>query len=157
MVLAEDSQAAMRPLGTLLKELDLTQTRGLKLVPADGRALGPRGGYRWRRGFTSVLRRPGGAPCNAYVREDHLLEALPGLLQRSGGLVEQDIRGELVDQVREQGQQIEYVVLRGQRLLHANGVGRYGGRGQVRCWMRLSVTCMRYLGTGLPSNHDQKS
>ncbi|MFS8097396.1 hypothetical protein LFM09_09680 [Lentzea alba] len=47
------------------------------------------------------------------IREDHLLEALPGPLERPGGLVEQDMRAELVDQVRRQRLQIEYD---GQRL-----------------------------------------
>ncbi|WP_338061029.1 zinc ribbon domain-containing protein [Lentzea albidocapillata] len=43
----------------------------------DGHWVHGRAGYRCRHGFTSVRRRPDGAPRNFYVREDHLLEALP--------------------------------------------------------------------------------
>ncbi|WP_157984953.1 recombinase family protein [Lentzea terrae] len=74
----------------------------------DGHWVHGRAGYRCRHGFTSVKRRPDGTPRNFYVREDHLLEALPRLLQRPAGLVDQGMCKELVDQVRKQGLQIQY-------------------------------------------------
>ncbi|HEU5475474.1 MAG TPA: recombinase family protein [Actinophytocola sp.] len=39
-----------------------------------------RPGYRCRHGYTSATPRPADGPCNVYHREDHLLDALPGLL-----------------------------------------------------------------------------
>jgi hypothetical protein len=39
-----------------------------------------RPGYRCRHGYSSALPRPADAPRNLYLREDHLLEALAGLL-----------------------------------------------------------------------------
>ncbi|WP_420843853.1 hypothetical protein [Lentzea albidocapillata] len=39
-----------------------------------------RAGYRCRHSYTSAKRRPDTAPRNSYVREDHLLDALPSLL-----------------------------------------------------------------------------
>jgi hypothetical protein len=39
-----------------------------------------RAGYRCRHGYSSATPRPAGAPRNVYVREDRLLEVLPGLL-----------------------------------------------------------------------------
>ncbi|MCK2238985.1 MULTISPECIES: recombinase family protein [unclassified Crossiella] len=39
-----------------------------------------RAGYRCRHGYTSGTPRPVGAAGNVYVRQDHLVEALPGLL-----------------------------------------------------------------------------
>lgn len=50
-----------------------------------------RPGYRCRHGYTTATPRPGQAPRNVYVREDHLLEALPGLLGEGGwGQAEDD-------------------------------------------------------------------
>ncbi|MEV6235765.1 recombinase family protein [Lentzea sp. NPDC051838] len=74
----------------------------------DGHWVHGRAGYRCRHGFTSARRRPDKAPRNFYVREDHLLEALPGLLEHPTGPVTQDMCAELVYQVRGQGLQIEY-------------------------------------------------
>ncbi|WP_275591908.1 recombinase zinc ribbon domain-containing protein [Lentzea nigeriaca] len=45
----------------------------------DGHWVHGRAGYRCRHGFTSAKRRSEGEPRNLYVREDHLLEALPHL------------------------------------------------------------------------------
>jgi hypothetical protein len=42
-----------------------------------------RPGYRCRHGYSSAAPRPAGAPRNIYVREDRLLEMLPGLLADS--------------------------------------------------------------------------
>ncbi|NGY65335.1 recombinase family protein [Lentzea sp. NEAU-D13] len=74
----------------------------------DGHWVHGRAGYRCRHGFTSVKRRSDGAPRNLYVREDHLLEALPHLLVRTAGPVQEGVGKELVDQVREQRLQIHY-------------------------------------------------
>ncbi|NGY65322.1 recombinase family protein [Lentzea sp. NEAU-D13] len=74
----------------------------------DGHWVHGRAGYRCRHGFTSVKRRSDGVPRNLYVREDHLLEALPRLLERPAGPVDQAMRKDLVDQVRKQGLQIQY-------------------------------------------------
>jgi hypothetical protein len=41
-------------------------------------------GYRCRHGYTTAAPRPGHAPRNVYVREDHLLETLVGLLHQDG-------------------------------------------------------------------------
>ncbi|MEU0884052.1 recombinase family protein [Lentzea sp. NPDC005914] len=54
----------------------------------DGHWVHGRAGYRCRHGFTSVRRRSDGEPRNIYVREDHLLEALPHLLGRAAEPVE---------------------------------------------------------------------
>ncbi|MEV0057642.1 recombinase family protein [Saccharopolyspora shandongensis] len=43
-----------------------------------------RPGCRCRHGYTTATPRPSQAPRNVYVREDHLLEALPGLLRQGG-------------------------------------------------------------------------
>ncbi|GLY49897.1 hypothetical protein Lesp01_35530 [Lentzea sp. NBRC 102530] len=51
---------------------------------------------------------PRSAPRNLYVREDHSLEALPHLLARTAGPVQEGVGEELVDQVREQRLQIHY-------------------------------------------------
>ncbi|WP_237047756.1 recombinase family protein [Lentzea guizhouensis] len=51
----------------------------------DGHWVHGRAGYRCRHGFTSAKRRSDGEPRNLYVREDHLLEALPHLLARTAG------------------------------------------------------------------------
>ncbi len=74
----------------------------------DGHWLHGRAGYRCRHGFTSAKRRSDGEPRNLYVREDHLLEALPHLLARTAGPVQEGVGEELVDQVREQRLQIHY-------------------------------------------------
>ncbi|WP_329791893.1 recombinase family protein [Lentzea sp. DG1S-22] len=74
----------------------------------DGHWVHGRAGYRCRHGFTSVKRRSDGEPRNLYVREDHLLEALPHLLARTAGPVQEGAGEELVDQVREQRLQIHY-------------------------------------------------
>ncbi|NGY65355.1 recombinase family protein [Lentzea sp. NEAU-D13] len=74
----------------------------------DGHWVHGRAGYRCRHGFTSVKRRPDGAPRNFYIREDHLLEALPGLLERLAGPAEEDVLAGPVDQLYEQRLQIEY-------------------------------------------------
>ena len=42
-----------------------------------------RPGYRCRHGYSSAMPRPADAPRNVYVREDRLLEVLPGLLADS--------------------------------------------------------------------------
>ncbi|MET9632699.1 recombinase zinc beta ribbon domain-containing protein [Lentzea sp. NPDC006480] len=74
----------------------------------DGHWVHGRAGYRCRHGFTSVKRRSDGEPRNIYVREDHLLEALPHLLGRAAGPAEVGVGEDLVDQVREQHLQIHY-------------------------------------------------
>ncbi len=74
----------------------------------DGHWVHGRPGYRCRHGFTSAKRRSDGEPRNLYVREDHLLEALPHLLARTAGPVQEGVGEELVDQVREQRLQIHY-------------------------------------------------
>ena len=74
----------------------------------DGHWVHGRAGYRCRHGFTSAKRRSDSAPRNLYVREDHLLEALPRLLLRTAGPVEKGVGKELVDRVREQNLQIHY-------------------------------------------------
>ncbi|WP_408629942.1 hypothetical protein [Amycolatopsis aidingensis] len=43
-----------------------------------------RPGYRCRHGYTTGTPRLGHVPRNVYVREDHLLETLPSLLQQDG-------------------------------------------------------------------------
>ncbi|WP_407691362.1 zinc ribbon domain-containing protein [Saccharopolyspora mangrovi] len=43
-----------------------------------------RAGYRCRHGYTTATPRPDQAPRNVYVREDHLRDALPGLLSQQG-------------------------------------------------------------------------
>jgi Recombinase/Recombinase zinc beta ribbon domain len=45
-----------------------------------------RPGYRCRHGYSSAMPRPADAPRNVYVREDRLLEVLPGLLANRGGI-----------------------------------------------------------------------
>jgi hypothetical protein len=45
-----------------------------------------RPGYRCRHGYTTATSRPRDAPRNVYVREDHLLEAVVGLLHQDGQL-----------------------------------------------------------------------
>lgn len=45
-----------------------------------------RPGYRCRHGYSSAAPRPADAPRNVYVREDRLLELLPGLLVDSDGI-----------------------------------------------------------------------
>jgi Recombinase len=45
-----------------------------------------RAGYRCRHGYSTATSRPRDAPRNVYVREDHLLETLVGLLHRDGQL-----------------------------------------------------------------------
>ncbi|MFD4668471.1 recombinase family protein [Lentzea sp. NPDC058450] len=74
----------------------------------DGHWVHGRAGYRCRHGFTSAKRRSDGAPRNLYVREDHLLRALPYLLERAAGPVEEGAGEELADHVREQRLQIHY-------------------------------------------------
>ncbi|MEU3648023.1 zinc ribbon domain-containing protein [Lentzea sp. NPDC034063] len=74
----------------------------------DGNWVHGRAGYRCRHGFTSVKRRSDGEPRNIYVREDHLLEALPHLLGRAAGAVQVGVGEDLVDQVREQHLQIHH-------------------------------------------------
>jgi hypothetical protein len=49
-----------------------------------------RPGYRCRHGYTTATPRPGHAPRNVYVREDHLLETLAGLLHQDGRVHEHD-------------------------------------------------------------------
>ncbi|WP_245848391.1 recombinase family protein [Lentzea kentuckyensis] len=74
----------------------------------DGHWVHGRAGYRCRHGFTSAKRRSDGEPRNLYVREDHLLKALPHLLERTARPMEVGVVEELVDQVREQRLQIYY-------------------------------------------------
>lgn len=69
-----------------------------------------RPGYRCRHGYSSAVPRPGDAPRNLYVREDHLLEALPGLLADfpdiGSSLITGERQPELVDRIRQQRLQI---------------------------------------------------
>jgi hypothetical protein len=81
---------------------------GLCVRKMDGHWVHGRAGYRCRHGYTSVKRRSDSAPRNFYVREDHLLEALPGLLERPAGPVGEGVREELVDKVRKQRLLIHY-------------------------------------------------
>jgi hypothetical protein len=46
----------------------------------DGHWVHGRPGYRCRHGYSSATPRPADAPRNVYMREDRLLEVLPGLL-----------------------------------------------------------------------------
>lgn len=74
----------------------------------DGHWVHGRAGYRCRHGFTSVKRRSDGEPRSIYVREDHLLEALPHLLGRAARPAESGMGESLVDQFRQQHLQIHY-------------------------------------------------
>jgi hypothetical protein len=68
-----------------------------------------RAGYRCRHGYSSAVPRPGDAPRNLYLREDHVLEALPGLLADLPNAETSLIAGghrDLVDGARQQQLQI---------------------------------------------------
>jgi recombinase-like zinc beta ribbon protein len=58
-----------------------------------------RPGYRCRHGYSSAVPRPSDAPRNVYVREDRLLEFVPGLLADIEGARSGPARGgpDLVD------------------------------------------------------------
>ncbi|WP_233620460.1 recombinase family protein [Amycolatopsis sp. WAC 01416] len=59
-------------------------------------------GYRCRHGYTTATPRPAHAPRNVYVREDHLLETLAGLLPQ-GGQADDHRSGDVGEDLRRQG------------------------------------------------------
>jgi hypothetical protein len=69
-----------------------------------------RPGYRCRHGYSSAVPRPGNALRNVYVREERLLELLPGMLPNTGGTRSCPIAGgpevDLVEGIRQQRLQI---------------------------------------------------
>ncbi|MCG8915545.1 zinc ribbon domain-containing protein [Actinokineospora sp. PR83] len=68
----------------------------------DGHRVHGHAGYRCRHGYTSAGPRPARAPRNVYAREEHLLDALPGLLEVDGG----DTASKLIEQLAERGLEI---------------------------------------------------
>ncbi|MER5391757.1 zinc ribbon domain-containing protein [Saccharopolyspora sp. NPDC002686] len=66
-----------------------------------------RAGYRCRHGYKAALPRPSPVPRTVYVREDHLRDALPGLLRQQRGEPPDDEAGEEVgDHLRRVGLEI---------------------------------------------------
>jgi hypothetical protein len=64
-----------------------------------------RPGYRCRHGYTTATPRPDHAPRNVYVREDHLLETLAGLLHQDGQVDDHD-PGDVGECLRRRGLEI---------------------------------------------------
>ncbi|MEV5544049.1 recombinase family protein [Saccharopolyspora shandongensis] len=66
-----------------------------------------RAGHRCRHGYSAGIPRPSQAPRTVYVREDHLLDALPGLLSQQGWEPpEDDVRQEVGEQLHRAGLEI---------------------------------------------------
>lgn len=89
-------------------------------------------GYRCRHGYTRATPRPEDAPRNVYVCEDHLLEALPGLLEGQG-LIPDDAAGDVGEQLLRHG--LEIVCTRSNRVLRRTALEEFadseGSSGQM--------------------------